>query len=162
MPTFAIRHFAHAADARIYRDVPGGLLLTIGAPVFGHLSDRVGRIAVMAAVCVLFALTAYPAFALLIGRPDADRNRSDGGLAESTQGREQRDAAVAFGGDFPDANPRQRNSDQLQHSVPIFGGFAPLISAWLIAVTRSSLAPSIYLIFGSLLSLVVLIAIRVS
>ncbi|MGC1466019.1 MAG: hypothetical protein WA792_09830 [Pseudolabrys sp.] len=46
-------------------------------------------------------------------------------------------------------------------SVPIFGGFAPLISAWLIAVTGSSLAPSIYLIFGSLLSLVVLIAIRV-
>ena len=40
-------------------------------------------------------------------------------------------------------------------SVPIFGGFAPLIASWLIAADGSPLAPSFYLIGTSVLSLIV-------
>lgn len=46
-------------------------------------------------------------------------------------------------------------------SVPIFGGFAPFVAAWLIAITGSSLAPSYYLIATSLLSLMVLFLIHI-
>jgi hypothetical protein len=46
-------------------------------------------------------------------------------------------------------------------SVPIFGGFAPFIAAWLVAITGSPLAPSYYLIATSLLSLMVLMVIHV-
>ena len=45
-------------------------------------------------------------------------------------------------------------------SVPIFGGFAPFIAAWLVATTGSPLAPSYYLIATALLSLAVLVVIH--
>jgi MHS family proline/betaine transporter-like MFS transporter len=45
-------------------------------------------------------------------------------------------------------------------SVPVFGGFAPFIAAWLVAVSGSPLATSYYLIATSLLSLLVLVIIR--
>jgi MHS family proline/betaine transporter-like MFS transporter len=44
--------------------------------------------------------------------------------------------------------------------VPIFGGFAPFIAAWLVAETGSPLAPSFYLIATSVLSLIVLVIIH--
>ena len=44
--------------------------------------------------------------------------------------------------------------------VAIFGGFAPAINAWLIEVTGSRLAPSFYLMFAALVSLVALSAAR--
>ena len=45
-------------------------------------------------------------------------------------------------------------------SVPIFGGFAPFISTWLIEVAESNLAPSFYLIFTALVSLGALVLVR--
>jgi MHS family proline/betaine transporter-like MFS transporter len=161
MPTFAIRQLHMPQTLGFIATMLGGLLLTIGAPVFGHLSDRVGRIPIMAAVCVLFALTAYPAFALLIGHPTLIGIIVMVGWLSLLK--------AAYSGTLPsllaEIFPTQTRGSGIaisyNISVPIFGGFAPLISAWLIAVTGSSLAPSIYLIFGSLLSLVVLIAIRV-
>jgi MFS transporter, MHS family, proline/betaine transporter len=45
-------------------------------------------------------------------------------------------------------------------AVSIFGGFAPLIATWLIAVTGDKLAPSYYLVATALLSLIALIMIQ--
>jgi MHS family proline/betaine transporter-like MFS transporter len=44
--------------------------------------------------------------------------------------------------------------------VSIFGGLAPLVATWLIAVTGDSLSPSYYLIGTALLSLVAVLAIQ--
>ena len=41
-------------------------------------------------------------------------------------------------------------------SVPIFGGFAPFIAAWLIATTGSPLAPAFYVIAAAVVSFVVI------
>jgi MHS family proline/betaine transporter-like MFS transporter len=45
-------------------------------------------------------------------------------------------------------------------AVSIFGGLAPLVATWLIAVTGDSLSPSYYLIGTALLSLFALMAIQ--
>lgn len=45
-------------------------------------------------------------------------------------------------------------------AVTIFGGFGPFIIAWLIRVTQTPVAPSFYLIFAALISLVALVAVR--
>jgi len=45
-------------------------------------------------------------------------------------------------------------------SVPIFGGFAPFISTWLIELTGSSLASSFYLMLTALVSLGALVLVR--
>jgi MHS family proline/betaine transporter-like MFS transporter len=45
-------------------------------------------------------------------------------------------------------------------AVAIFGGFAPFISAWLIAVTGSKTAPSFYVMLAALVSIAALIGVR--
>jgi MHS family proline/betaine transporter-like MFS transporter len=45
-------------------------------------------------------------------------------------------------------------------SVTIFGGFAPFVATWLIAVTRDSLSPSFYPMFTAGLSIIALIVVR--
>ena len=45
-------------------------------------------------------------------------------------------------------------------SVTIFGGFAPFVATWLIAVTGDSLSPSFYLMFTAGLSIIALMVVR--
>jgi MFS transporter, MHS family, proline/betaine transporter len=42
--------------------------------------------------------------------------------------------------------------------VAIFGGFAPFINAWLIETTGTKVAPSFYLMFAAVISLLALLA----
>jgi len=160
MPTFAIRQLHMPQMLGFIATMLGGLLLTFGAPVFGHLSDKIGRIPIMAGVCVLFALTAYPAFALLIGHPTLIGIIVMVGWLSLLKAAYSGTLPALLAEIFPTQTRGSGIAISYNISVPIFGGFAPLISAWLIVATGSSLAPSIYLIFGALLSLVVLIAIR--
>src|ERR1039458_4920223 len=67
MPTYAINQLHLPQVLGFIATLIGGLILTFGAPVFGHLSDSIGRISTMCAVCMLFAVSAYPAFVLLVG-----------------------------------------------------------------------------------------------
>jgi len=45
-------------------------------------------------------------------------------------------------------------------SVTVFGGFAPFVATWLIAMTGDALSPAYYLMATALLSIVALMAIR--
>jgi MHS family proline/betaine transporter-like MFS transporter len=160
MPTYAIKQLHLPQVLGFIATMLGGVLLTLGAPLFGHLSDRFGRIGIMMAVCVLFAVSAYPAFVMLIGHASLAAivlivcwlsllKAGYSGILPALLAEifpiQTRGTGVAF---------------SYNVSVPIFGGFAPLIAAWLIAVTGSSLAPSFYLIVTSLLSLIALVMIR--
>ena len=159
MPTYAIRQLHLPQSLGFIATLIGGVLLTFGAPFFGHLSDRVGRIRVMVVVCLLFAVSAYPAFVLLIAHP------SLAGIVGIVCWLSLLKAAYSgtlpalMAELFPTATRSTGIAISYNISVPIFGGFAPLIAAWLITVTGSQLAPSFYLIATSLLSLLTLIVI---
>jgi MHS family proline/betaine transporter-like MFS transporter len=160
MPTYAIRELHLPQTLGFIATMLGGILLTFGAPAFGHISDKIGRVNMMIIVTLLFAVSAYPAFVLLVANPS---------LASIV-------AIVcwlsilkaAYSGVLPslmsELFPVSTRSSGIAVSynvgVPIFGGFAPLIASWLIAVTGSSLAPSFYLMATSIISLVVLFVIR--
>jgi len=156
MPTYAIKQLHLPQVLGFIATTVGGLLLTFGAPFFGHLSDRVGRLRMMAVVCVLFAVSAYPAFVLLVAHP------SLAGIVGIVCWLSLLKAAYSgvlpalMSELFPVATRSTGIALSYNISVPIFGGFAPLIASWLVAVTGSSLAPSYYLIATSLLSLLVL------
>ena len=159
MPTYAIRQLHLPQSLGFIATLIGGLLLTFGAPLFGHVSDRVGRIRVMVVVCVLFAVSAYPAFVLLLANP------SLAGIVGIVCWLSLLKAAYSgtlpalMAELFPTATRSTGIAVSYNISVPIFGGFAPLIAAWLITATGSQLAPSFYLIATSLLSLLTLVVI---
>ena len=69
MPTFAIQHLHLPQWIGFVATLAGGLILAFASPLFGHLSDKIGRVPIMIGVCILFGVTAYPAFAYLVGHP---------------------------------------------------------------------------------------------
>jgi MHS family proline/betaine transporter-like MFS transporter len=160
MPTYAIKQLHLPQSLGFTATLIGGILLTFGAPFFGHLSDRVGRVRLMMIVSLFFAVSAYPAFVLLVANP------SLAGIVGIVCWLSLLKAA--YSGTLPalmaELFPISTRSTGIalsyNISVPVFGGFAPFIAAWLVAVTGSPLAPSYYLIATSLLSLLVLVIIR--
>ena len=160
MPTYAIKQLHLPQSLGFTATLLGGILLTFGAPYFGHLSDRVGRVRLMMIVSLLFAVSAYPAFVLLVANP------SLAGIVGIVCWLSLLKAAYSgtlpalMAELFPIATRSTGIALSYNISVPVFGGFAPFIAAWLVAVTGSPLAPSYYLIATSLLSLLVLVIIR--
>lgn len=156
MPTYAIKELHLPQTLGFIATTVGGVLLTVGAPYFGHLSDKFGRLRLMVVVCVLFAVSAYPAFALLVANP------SLAGIVGIVCWLSILKAAYSgvlpalMAELFPTATRSTGIALAYNISVPIFGGFAPLIASSLVAATGSPLAPSFYLIGTSLLSLIVL------
>jgi MHS family proline/betaine transporter-like MFS transporter len=124
------------------------------------MSDKIGRIRMMVAVSILFAISAYPAFVLLVANP------SLAGIVAIVCWLSILKAAYSgvlpslMSELFPIATRSSGIAVAYNVGVPIFGGFAPLIAAWLISVTGSPLAPSFYLIGTSIISLIVLAVIN--
>ena len=128
MPTYAIKQLHLPQSLGFTATLLGGILLTFGAPLFGHLSDRVGRVRLMVVVSLLFAVSAYPAFVLLVANP------SLAGIVAIVCWLSLLKAA--YSGTLPslmaELFPISTRSTGIalsyNISVPIFGGFAPFIA----------------------------------
>jgi MFS transporter, MHS family, proline/betaine transporter len=160
IPTYGVKTLHLPAVTGFTATFIGGLILAIGCPIAGYWSDKLPRPLIMFVTCVLFALTPYAAFWLMVAWPS---------LATCI-------IAVAwlnllkagYSGVLPslmsDQFPVQTRAIGValgySVSVSVFGGLAPLVATSLIALTGDKLSPSYYLIFTALLSLAALIAIQ--
>lgn len=132
------------------------LATTIGTlliPVFGALSDRVGRRPVLLAGCAALAVLAFPGYLLL----------TVGGFAAMTAGQLLLWLPVAiFCGVFPstfcELFPTRLRSTGV--GVPyaiataVFSGTTPLVATAMIGWTGSDIAPAGYLVLAALVSIV--------
>ena len=159
MPTYGIRQLKLPQSLGFTATMIGGLLLTFGAPLFGHLSDRIGRVRVMVVVCLLFALSAYPAFMLLVANPSLAGIVAIVCWLNILKAAYSGTLPALMAELFPTATRSTGIAVAYNTSVPIFGGFAPFIATWLVTTTGSPLAPSFYLIAAALLSLLALVII---
>jgi MFS transporter, MHS family, proline/betaine transporter len=160
MPTFAIKQLGLPAASGFIATLLGGMILTLGSPLAGHWSDGIGRVRIMLGAAALFAISAYPAFFLLTSLASLPilivvvcwlslLKTAYSGVLGSLM------AEL-----FPAQTRCTGMALSYNISVPIFGGFAPLISTWLIELTGSKLAPSFYLAFTALASAGVLLWVR--
>jgi MFS transporter, MHS family, proline/betaine transporter len=136
------------------------IVLVVFTPVAGALSDRIGRFATMYPPAIMLLALSYPAFAWLSAAPSFERllivHFFIGILAAWYLG-----ALPSLMSElFPPAYRSTGLSVSYAVAVSGFGGFAPLIIAWLIQMTGSNLAPSFYLIFAAIISLLGLYAAR--
>ncbi|MDR5739217.1 MULTISPECIES: MFS transporter [unclassified Caballeronia] len=160
MPTYAVKQLGLPASAAFTATIATGVIQMIGAPFFGHLSDRVGRTRIMMVAGAVFLVCAYPVFRLLHDYPAFGTLvwvQIFFGLANAAYF----GALPALLSDlFPTKNRTTGMSVGYNVSVTVFGGFAPFIITSLIGLTGNPLAPSFYLIAAAIVSLFALVHIR--
>jgi MHS family proline/betaine transporter-like MFS transporter len=160
MPTFAVRQLGLPASMAFAGTFWFGVLQFALVPVFGSLSDRVGRLVIMRGAALVMGVMIVPLFYLLVNHPSVPALllalTAMGVVASAYWG----PISAAMSELFPAATRGTGLSVSYSFGVAIFGGFAPFISAWLITATGSKIAPSFYVAFGVLVSLAALRAAR--
>jgi len=160
IPTYAVRTLHLPAYTGFAATLLGGVVLAVFSVLAGHLSDRTARTRIMLAMAWLFAIAAYPVFWLMVAYPTLAAAMFAVGILNLIKAGYSGVLPSLLAELFPVDTRAVGIAFSYGISVTIFGGFAPLISTWLIARTGDPLSPSFYLMGTALLSVVALVAIQ--
>ncbi len=153
MPTYAKTQLGIALGQAFIAQVAGLLCLTVLTPVFGSLSDRIGRRPVLIAACLLYFILPYPLFAWLQADPVLFRLTVMQMILCSAIAVGFGPISTALAEQFPVHVRSTGLALAYNFAVMLFGGFAQLIVTWLINTTGSTLAPAYYVMFGAVAGL---------
>jgi len=128
--------------------VCSGLIVVTLTPLVGHFSDRIGRRPMILACALLNLVFDYPLFLLAV------RGGSFGSLLAALavnavfQSLYTGVIPSILAEMFPTRVRYTGLSVSYGFAVVLFGGFAPLVSTWLVAATGNPLAPAFYIMAG--------------
>ncbi len=144
MPTYAVRQLQLPFSQALLASTLAGCVLLVCSPIFGAISDRLGRKPLLVAAALTLALLTYPAFMLFAVLMAMYSSPAISVLAEL----------------FP--TPLRSTAVALTYNltVAVVSGTAQVIVTWLIAATGSPLAPAFYVIGAALISTASAMAIR--
>jgi MHS family proline/betaine transporter-like MFS transporter len=153
MPTYAVNNLGLPGYAGYLGGIVAGLVTLVGAPFVGILADRVGRVRVMTVAAVLGFVAIVPLFAVLVAHPSV-------AVLTAVQAVLGVLMALYFGpmpallsSIFPTTIRTTGMSISYSVGVTVFGGFAPLVLAWLLDATGTLMAPSYYYLVVAAVSL---------
>ncbi len=160
MPTFTQSYAGLSHAVALWSNTAGLLLLMATIPLFGHLSDRIGRKPLLLASCVVFVLLPYPMFRVLLAGPSALTIL----LIQLLFGIAMYSGAgpAAISEIFATRGRTTQMSIANGTAVAIFGGFAPYIATWLIDRTGSPISPTYYVIVAAIVTGAVILGLRES
>jgi MFS transporter, MHS family, proline/betaine transporter len=158
--SYAINTMHLPSGAALSCAVASGCVVVVLTPLVGALTDRVGRRPLILACALLNLVFDYPLFLLAIG----------GGTFASLLMALMCNAVfqALYTGTIPsilaEMFPTRVRYTALSVSygfaVVLFGGFAPLISTWLVEVTGNPFAPAFYVMTGGTLSAIAILSMR--
>ncbi|KQR01205.1 hypothetical protein ASF72_13365 [Arthrobacter sp. Leaf141] len=156
MPTFAIKELDMEPGIAFTSLIITGVILTFGTPLVGHLSDRYGRLNIMVPTVIVLMIGVVPLFLWVI----TARSFLVLALVMTILGL----LKAAYFGALPSVmsdafDPRTRAtglSFSYNTAVVAFGGFTPMIAAFLVQQTGQAVAPGYYLAVVAVISLVAL------
>ncbi|WP_037357124.1 MFS transporter [Amycolatopsis orientalis] len=158
LPAFAVKNLGLDASASFAALLITSVLLTLVPPVAGLLSDRYGRVRMMAGAAVLIGISVVPLYLWVTSA----RSFAVLAVAMAVLGLLK---AVYFGplpAVMADAFPARTRATGLAFSyntaVGAFGGFTPAIATALVAATGSPVSPGFYLVATAAVSLAALFA----
>jgi MHS family proline/betaine transporter-like MFS transporter len=160
IPTYAIKQLHLPASTGFIATLVGGVILAVFSLVAGHSSDKIGRPRIMLAMAVLFLVTAYPVFYLMVASPSLATAVFAVGWLNLVKAGYSGVLPSLMSEQFPVETRAVGVAFSYSVSVTIFGGFAPFVATWLIALTGNPLSPSYYLMATALLSIIALVAIQ--
>lgn len=156
MPTYVVGVLHLPAPIGFAAPIISGFVLAVFCPVMGWSSDRFGRRAIMAATAAIGFILLAPAFLWLDAAPSAAKVAAIAVLFGLIFAGYAGPFSAALADLFPVGVRATGMSIAYNLGVGIFGGFSPLIVAWLIAATGDKLAPCYYVMACLAISLAAL------
>jgi MFS transporter, MHS family, proline/betaine transporter len=160
MPTYAVRELHLPAAGSFMAGLLYGALQIVLIPMFGALSDRIGRLPVPTVCAIAILLAIYPLFGWLVSEPTLSVLLIVWGILGVLMAGYAGATPALMCDLFPTRTRTTGLSISYSFGVMIFGGFAPFIVQWLIKATGSALAPSFYVMLAAGISLIALAAAR--
>jgi len=158
MTTYANKQLGISlADAFIATTI-GGVVLMLGCPLAGVLSDRIGRKRLLLAAAIAIGVLVYPLFAWVNATPTLSVLAAVQAILGLLLAAFTGPAPALLAEQFPAGLRSTGLSLAYNFAVTIFGGFAAVIVTLLIEETGSKLAPSFYVIAAAIVSALTLAA----
>lgn len=158
LPTYAATELGIGQSASLMTNSAGLLAMIVLVPIFGAMSDRVGRAPLLLGSALAIIIFVSPALALLAAWPSVTAlllfQVLFGILIAAFTGV----APAAIAEVCPSEVRSSGTSIAYNLAVACFGGLAPFIATWLIAATGSQLAPAWYVIGACALSIGAVVA----
>jgi len=156
MPTFLTKYAGLTPTQALTSNSVALVVLVLSTPLFGWLSDRIGRKPLLLVCCVVFALLAYPLFRLILESRSFYTIMAIQIFFNIFIASFSGAAPATLCELFPTKSRTTLLSIGYSLATAIFGGFAPFIATWLIDRTGSPIAPTYYVIAAAVISGVVI------
>ena len=160
MPTYTQKYVKLSASAALWSNTIGLFALVVFIPIFGKLSDRIGRKPLLLACCIAYIVLPYPIFTYLVSGASYIELILVQILFAILIAMFSGPGPAAISEIFPTRARSTWMTSGYALSVAIFGGFAPFISVWLIDRFNSPLAHTFYLMAAAVISTIVIATLR--
>jgi len=153
MPTFARTQLHLPLDQAFIAQSISIVCMIVLIPLFGALSDRIGRKPIMIGALALYLVLVYPLFKWLHGNPSFTDLVIVQIVLCCLLGAYFGPISTSVAEQFAAHGRSTGLGIAYNVAVMIFGGFAQFLVTWLIHVTGSPIAPSFYVMFGAVVGL---------
>jgi len=160
IPTFARTQLHLALDQAFLAQSIGLACEVVLIPIFGVLSDLVGRKPVMIGALVLDLVVTYPLFSWVSASPSFGALLTMQIILCSLFGVFNGPISTALAEQFPTRVRSTALAISYNIAVMLFGGFAQFFVTWLIEATGTPIAPAYYLMFGAAVGLLAALFLR--
>jgi len=160
MPTFAATQLGLSLNAAFSAGIIAGFTMAITAPFFGILSDRIGRFRLMFPTAIAILVLSWPTFALLVAYPSWSTLVVAQILFATLAAAYSSSSPALLAEMFPVSTRTTSIALAGALSITVFGGFAPLILAALVAGTGDKTSPSLYVMLGAAMAAGALLRLR--
>jgi MFS transporter, MHS family, proline/betaine transporter len=154
MPTFAKTQLNIPLSDAFIAQVIGLICLTATIPIFGWLSDYVGRKPIIVSALLCYLLFLYPLFSWVHVNPTLTNLSIMQAVLCSLIGVLFGPISTALAEQFSPGVRSTGLAISYNFAVMLFGGFAQFIVTWLIRVTGSPIAPVYYVMAGAVVGLI--------
>jgi MFS transporter, MHS family, proline/betaine transporter len=157
MPSFTQRFAGLSPSQALWSNTIGLIAMVIAVPIWGALSDRVGRRPLLMASAGSIGLLSFPLLSLMTNGSGLALVLPIQVLFGILLALYSGPGPAAISELFPTHLRSTWMSSGYALAVAIFGGFAPFIATWLIEATGSAVSPTyLYLLPSAVISLLVI------
>lgn len=160
MPTFLTKYVGLTQAQALQSNSIALVVLVLATPLFGWLSDRIGRRPLLLACCAGFIVLTYPLFNVILDKPSFETIVAIQIVFNLFIAAFSGAGPSALCEIFPTHSRTMLLSIGYSLAVAIFGGFAPFIATALIESTGSPISPTFYLIGAGIVSGLVILGLR--